>query len=260
MSLDLTEMLNDWPHEPGQIKVRKIVGQTGVEKIQLRLDLGLIQMETSGRPDGLRPKGCESLLAYHRNRARAAERQGKDYTLTPDDCNDLQAEGVQYYHRYLSLFQLDDYLGVVRDTQRNLDLFAFVRDHTDREEIAWAFEQFVPYVTMMNTRAKAAIELEKKKLDAALRLIDKGREVISEFYRDHEQEEMIDKSAELGFLNEWSDQLRAKRPMTKLEKLQREMDKAIAIEAYEKAAELRDAIKALASAPPRRSKASSSKS
>ena len=50
----------------------------------------------------------------------------------------------------------------------------------------------------------------------------------------------------------------AKKPHN-LEKLQREMDKAIAIEAYEKAAELRDAIKALATSP-RRSKASSGKS
>lgn len=248
MSLDLTAMLKDWPHEPGQIKVRKIVGSNGAEKIQLRLDLGLIQMEIAGRPDGQRPKGCESLLVYHRGRARAAERQGRDYTLTPDDCNELQAEGVQYYHRYLSLFQLDDYPGVVRDTQRNLALFEFVREHTDREEIAWAFEQFTPYVTMMNTRARAAIELEKKKLDAALRLIDKGREKILEFYREHEQEEMTEKSAEVAFLDEWRDQLRAKRPVTKLEKLQREMEKAIAIEAYEKAAELRDAIRALATA------------
>ena len=227
----------------------------GSEKIQLRLDLGLIQMETPGRPDGQRPKGCESLLVWHRNRARAAERQGKDYTLSPDDCNDLQAEGVQYYHRYLSLFQLDDYAGVVRDTQRNLELFAFVREHADQEEIAWAFEQFIPYVTMMNTRARAAIELEKKKLDAALRLIDKGRERITEFYHEHEQEEMVEKSPELAFLTEWSDQIRAKRPTSKLEKLQREMERAIAVEAYEKAAELRDAIKALSGS--RRPKASS---
>jgi protein-arginine kinase activator protein McsA len=33
--------------------------------------------------------------------------------------------------------------------------------------------------------------------------------------------------------------------MTKMEKMQREMDNAIAAEAYERAAELRDAIKAL---------------
>ena len=107
----------------------------------------------------------------------------------------------------------------------------------------------------MNTRAKAALELERKKLDAALRLIDKGRERIVEFYHEHDQEEMVEKSPELAFLNEWGDQIRAKRPTTKLERLHREMEQAIALEAYEKAAELRDAIKALSST--RRPKAQS---
>ena len=33
MSLDLTDLLRDWPHEPGMIKVRKILGTDGKEKI-----------------------------------------------------------------------------------------------------------------------------------------------------------------------------------------------------------------------------------
>src|ERR1700733_7285014 len=49
MSLDLNDLLRDWPHEPGQLKVRKIVGADGRDKLQLRIDLGLIQMETTGR-------------------------------------------------------------------------------------------------------------------------------------------------------------------------------------------------------------------
>ena len=51
-------------------------------------------------------------------------------------------------------------------------------------------------------------------------------------------------SPELGFLGEWLEEIRARQPLTKVEKMQREMDKAIAAEAYEKAAELRDQIKA----------------
>ena len=163
----------DWPHEPGQIKVRKITGSDGQEKVQLRLDLGLIQMEMNGRPDGTRPKHCESLLVYHQKRATAAEtKMRKTYQLSADDCGELQQEGVQYYHRYLSLFQLEDFPAVSRDTQRNLELFAFVRGHSDREDIIWAFDQFIPYVQMMLTRARASIELERKRLDAALREID----------------------------------------------------------------------------------------
>jgi protein-arginine kinase activator protein McsA len=40
------------------------------------------------------------------------------------------------------------------------------------------------------------------------------------------------------------EEIRARQPLTKLEKMQREMEAAIANEAYERAAELRDAIRA----------------
>src|SRR5256885_8288632 len=159
MSLDLNSLLKDWPHETGSIKVRKIVGLDGREKLQLRIDLGVLQMEMTGRPDGQRPHGAESLLAYHRLRAAHAEARGDNYELSAEQCAELQQEGIQYYHRYLSLFQINDFAGVVRDTQRNLDLFTFVAEHTDREELSWSVQQFRPYVLMMSTRAKASIFL-----------------------------------------------------------------------------------------------------
>src|SRR5438046_4243640 len=134
MSLDLNTILKDWPHESGSIKVRKIAGLDGREKLQLRVDLGVLQMEMIGRPDGRRPHNCESLLEYHQRRAIRVAEKGEDYELTPEECAELQQEGIQYYHRYLSLFQINDFAGVVRDTQRNLDLFDFVIGHTDRED------------------------------------------------------------------------------------------------------------------------------
>src|SRR5678815_2585758 len=81
MSLDLNDLLRDWPHEPGMIKVRKILGTDGKEKLQLRIDLGLIQMETSGRPDGQEPHNCESLLEFHQRRAAKAQKKGETFTL-----------------------------------------------------------------------------------------------------------------------------------------------------------------------------------
>lgn len=244
MNLDLDNILGDWPHEPGQIKVRKILGNDGNEKLQLRIDLGLIQMDVTGRPDGARPHGFESLLAYHQERARKKEERGGTCQLTPDECGALQQEGIQYYHRYISFFQIEDYQGVIRDTQRNLDLFNFVSKHTDKEELTWSFEQFRPYVLMMNTRAKASIELERDDYAAALRQIEQGREKIVAFYNGINTPELAGKSPEIAFLDQWREEVRAKRPLSKLEAMQREMEKAIATEAYERAAELRDAINA----------------
>ena len=243
MSLDLNDLLRDWPHEPGMIKVRKILGSDGKEKIQLRIDLGLIQMETSGRPDGQEPNDCESLYDYHKQRSKRAEKKGEKYALDAEEVGELQQEGIQYYHRYISLFQLSDYIGVIRDTQRNLDMFNFVAKHAQPEELAQSVEQFTPYVLMMQTRAKASIELEREEYGAAVKQIEEGMEQIRAFYEGADNPDGVANSPELGFLSEWLEEVRAKQPLTKLEKMQREMDKAIANEAYERAAELRDLIR-----------------
>ncbi|HEY5892789.1 MAG TPA: UvrB/UvrC motif-containing protein [Chthoniobacterales bacterium] len=244
MNLDLDNLLQDWPHEPGQIKVRKILGNDNKEKLQLRIDLGVIQMEVDGRPDGVRPHGCESLLAWHQKKARKVENGGEIYTLTADDCGALQQESIQYYHRYISLFQISDFQNVIRDTQRNLDLVSFVSRCAESEEIRWSFEQFRPYVVMMNTRARAAIKLQKKDFSGALKEIAKGRALIVNLFEENDQGESVSKSPEIGFLDEWAEEIRKKKPISKLEVMQREMEQAISVEAYERAAELRDKIRA----------------
>src|SRR5260221_1242315 len=245
MSLDLNDLLRDWPHEPGMIKVRKIVGKDGKEKLQLRIDLGVIQMETTGRPDGQEPHQFESLLEYHRSRASRAEKRGAKYVLSPDDVGELQQEGIQYYHRYISFFQLNDYLGVIRDTQRNLDMFDFVAEHAEREELVASVEQFTPYVLMMNTRATASIEIERENFPGAVAKVEEGMEKIRAFFGEVENPDAAVNSPELGFLGEWLQEIRARQPLTKLEKMQRAKDNAIANEAYESAAELPDQINAM---------------
>src|SRR5438309_2321867 len=84
MSLDLNTILKDWPHESGSIKVRKVTGLDGREKLQLRVDLGVLQMEMSGRPDGQHPHNCESLLQYHQKKAACAGAKGEPYELTSE--------------------------------------------------------------------------------------------------------------------------------------------------------------------------------
>jgi len=245
MSLDLNTLLKDWPFEPGMLKVRKVTGLDGREKLQMRIDLGVLQMEMSGRPDGQRPHGCESLLNYHQNRAAIAEASGDEYELSSEECSELQQEGIQYYHRYVSLFQLNDFAGVIRDTQRNLDLFNFVDKHSQREDFVWNFQQFRPYVLMMNTRAKASLLLNENKFTEAMREIQAGRDAIVEFFQQSNFPELASKSSEVAFLEEWLEEVSEKRPRSKLEIMQREMETAIAKELYERAAELRDAIKML---------------
>ncbi len=69
---------------------------------------------------------------YHQRRQSehdAANPDGAPYLLEPEDCAELLREGVQYYHRYMCFWHLGFYELCARDTERNLRLFAFVREH-----------------------------------------------------------------------------------------------------------------------------------
>ena len=245
MSLDLNDILSDWPHEPGGLQVRRIEGSDGKPKIQLRLDLGVLQFELNGRPDGTEPHGLESLLEYHQQRAKEAEEGDGKFELTEDEVGDLQSEGIQYYHRYVALFQLGDWHAVARDTRRNLDMFNFVEKYAADEELAWSVQQFRPYVLMMSTRAKASLALEKDDAEAAIGLVEKGIKTIQKFLTDADEEDHIKENVEIASLREWMKELKKKRKITPLEKLRREMDAAIKAEQYERAASLRDEIQAM---------------
>src|SRR3954466_4059196 len=104
LSKDIASILKGWDYEAGTINVRKVAGVDGSPKLQMRLDLGLLQMELSGRPDGLRPHEHESLLQYFEAQLKDHEkRYGTDlgFHLTADQCQSLRDEAVMYYHRYL---------------------------------------------------------------------------------------------------------------------------------------------------------------
>ena len=64
MNHDLTQLLEEWAYESGRLNVRLIQGDDGEPKIQLRLDLGILQLNTTGRPDGEQVHESESYLEY----------------------------------------------------------------------------------------------------------------------------------------------------------------------------------------------------
>ena len=90
MTLDLSNLLSDWPYEPGRLNVRMIRGDDGEPKIQVRLDLGVLQMNMEGRPDGRTPYGFPSLLEYHEHKLDDL-RNGGTITFT-DDPTGLDAD------------------------------------------------------------------------------------------------------------------------------------------------------------------------
>ncbi len=262
MSRDISEILAGWDFEPGDVQVRIVSGDDGRDKIQLRLELGLLQMELDGRPDGKRPEGRESWLDYYRDVQQAHDAshpESSPFRLDATACERLLREGIQYYHRYLSFWRLQRYELCAHDTNRNLRLFRFVRAYARTEEEKRRFDQWRPYVTMMHTRAVATPLVEIGLLDAALKAIEAGIRGIETFLGDYQQADNADQCQELTQLREWHDEVAANvvkrlpprepRPLSEppdpVDLLRRELAEAIADERYEDAARLRDEIQRL---------------
>jgi hypothetical protein len=280
MDVDLTELLRDWPFEPGKINVRLIETPHGERKIQVRLDLGVLQMELDGRPDGLRPHGYGSVLEYFEarldgappapeeglsepedadapgSRPEGAGEGGGDFPdedgdepepfrLSPEDCRALREEAVQYYHRYVALLVLEDYDRVVRDTTRNLRVLDLCAAHAETEEDRTILEQFRPYITMMRARALASQALADNEAKAALYAIDEAIETLRAYYAAQGSPDLFDASGEVRMLREMRDTLVPKLPVSQKSELRQRLQRAIEDENYELAAILRDELRML---------------
>ena len=143
MNYDIGDLLNGWEFNPDEFLARRIRTSKGDEKLQIRIDMGVLQLELNGRPDGKTPHDCPSLLEYYQNLIETRD-ESEDLILDEEECEDLFQEAWQFYHRYLSLFYLEDYGGVVTDTEHTLQIFDLVDQHAPNDEIRWYFEQYYP--------------------------------------------------------------------------------------------------------------------
>jgi hypothetical protein len=253
MSQDISTILGEWPYEPDDVMVRLVPGEDGKNKLQLRVDLGILQMELDGRPDGIRPEGEESWLDYYERLQRRHDEfqpENPPFSLKLEDCTRLWREAVQYYHRYLSFWHLNMYELCARDTQRNLHLFAFVRTFAEDDRMKMQFDQWRPYVSMMYTRAVAMPQVLKKSYREAFNTIESGIEAIRDFLEEYNQSHRAEECVELVSLENWRDELlaheeaaAAAEPKSKIQLLRQKLEKAIAAEEFEDAARLRDEIR-----------------
>ena len=81
-----------------------------------------------------------------------------------------------------------------------------------------------------------------------MKAIEEGIEGIRTFYREHGRTDLLEQSGEIQSLEFWMQELRPKRPLSEREKLESALQEAVRQEDYEKAAEVRDALKSLGQA------------
>jgi len=257
MSQDISKLLKEWGFQPGQINARMIQGDDGEPRVQVRLDLGIIQMFADGRPDGEHPFGFPSLLEYFESQLEGEEepdfagQDGKSdkQNLSGDDCRALREEAAQFYQRYLALLVLEDFDRVVRDTTRNLRVLDLCAKHAQTEEDRTMLEQFRPYITMMRSRALASQAMKDNEPKAAIHALDEGLEALRSYFTESGKPQMFDQSSEVELLRGMRDALVPKLPISQKTELRQRLAKAIEQENYELAAILRDELKQLKDTP-----------
>jgi hypothetical protein len=248
MVRDLRYILDGWEFEPGKISVRKIIGLDRKEKIQARVDLGLIQFEVAGRPDGQRPHDCESLLEHHQRRRTQQKADNGGFRLTPQECRDLRHEAYLYHQRYVSLFVLEDFEGVIRDTEQTLCVIDLCARHAAGQADREALAVYRNYALMMNARARALLAARGADHESALAIADEAVTRLRRIAADsadavREDGAPIDNSGEIEMLLALRAELIAAMPADALPRLRSELADAVAAEDYELATQLRDQIR-----------------
>jgi len=260
MKHDIGEILKEWPPSETE-NVRKITDSNGVEKVQIRVDQGafqgVLQMDLDGRPDGRRPHGRDFALDHFKDRqARHIAQNGDDgqFSLSPDDCAELFEESFRVYQRYVFLLQIEDHSRVVRDTERNMEVFRFVHRHAENEEDREHLERWWPYIIRINATAVALLHSGNDHLDRAIEVINDAILRIQNLKPVEVEGFNDEKDRSLDALAEIVSNLEGKKPLSEREQLERSLAKAIEEENYERAAEIRDQINSAAAPLPSPSK------
>jgi hypothetical protein len=194
----------------------------------------------------------ESALDYQLQRLAKAKAAGREseFELDPEDCAELFGEGTLYYFRYLRLFQLKRWAATVRDTTRNLRLFDFVRQYAAREEDQSYLEKWRPYIVRMNAAAAALMTLDKGAHDKALEIVNAAIERIEALEELDDETFKFERNRSITALRELAGQVQQTRPVSALERLERQLRRAIDRQEFERAAELRDRLRELKSRQP----------
>jgi hypothetical protein len=245
-STDIRPLLESWPYDPDD-DMRVVSGADGRQVLQVRTPLGIEQHELEGRPDGARPHGMESALDYQLQRVEQATATGQeaDFELDANDCGELFSEGTLYYFRYVRLFQLKDWARTMRDTARNLQAFDLVHRYAAREEDRDFLEKWRPYIIRVNSSAAAMLELERNAYDRALSITNDAVRKLEGLEELDDETFQFELERSLTAMRELAAQIQTNRPLSELEQLEQQLHRAIERQEFERAAQLRDRIRAL---------------
>jgi UvrB/uvrC motif len=253
MRRDLDDVIQGWPYdpEPGEVLAREVKARDGRSVLQIRVELGVLQLELTGRPDGSRPHGFATYLDYLRycaaSRGQTPGGKAPSWTMEQEHRDGVDREFIQFYHRRVAWLSLRRYDRAILDADHTLALMDFVRRHGDDEDYVASHEQSRGLVQFHRTQAQALIAIERRRPEEAIDALREGMEKLAGHQRTWWESREIDSSDSpnpglVDQLRMFEQDIRKNYAVEKT--LREQLDEAVAREDYEQAARLRDLIRA----------------
>ena len=237
-SRNISDILQEWDYDSQSIRARIVAGQDGeADVLQMRVEMGIIQMAVDGRPDGIRPEGFATYLDYLLQEEIS---QGNEWDLNDEQCMEVDREFMQFYQRRISWVSIKEYQQVVRDADHTLALMDFCKRHSPDDGWTIVHEQYRPFVLFHRTQAAAYHQLNESTPQAAIECINDGLNTIRSIFESHDLEEHFDEDELVSQLRDIRESLRDEYSVGKT--LHEQLADAIASEQYERAAEIRDQL------------------
>lgn len=234
---NIDHLLRDWGYEPGEVSARLVRGADGREVLQMRIDMGILQLEVTHRPDGARPGGAQTYFDYLLALALHA---GDGFVLSEEQCAEADREFVQFYQRRICWLALREFRRAVRDADHSLAFMDFVRSCSPSRQWILSHEQYRPFILFHRTQAAALAELEDKGPEGAIEEINQGLARLRDFFVHSDAEERFDEDELVKRLEQLRQSLRDHYRVGRT--LREQLADAVASEEYELAARLRDEI------------------
>lgn len=254
MSLDLDALINDWDCPPGENAARIIADDRGHELLQMRVDLGVLQMHLDGRPDGNRYQGLLNTLDYIQHELRV----GRD-AIETEHWQALEREISQRNYRRIGLTAVaEEALSRQDEEVARTQLSRVLRDiEFERAAIdlllrergtAGSHTPLLPSLTFNQGRLTCQMRLLDGDYDAAIESALNGADQLQELLDElMDIDEEVDRPTEqenvgVAYLHELARQLRSQYGVALT--LREKLEAAIDGEDYELAAKLHEQVRA----------------
>jgi hypothetical protein len=251
MNLDISDTLSGWPYQEQELTVRLVTGDDGAARLQLRLDVGVLQMELEGRPDGLQLNGHKSWLDH-------LERKLAEQPSSPLDDNDwseLDREIMQFYQRRIALLAvaqaaeadqqhtqaLELHRRVVRDADHSLRAMDFISEHSSDQEYIDNHERYRAFILGHRTQAAARLCILNDEPEQAIEAIAAGLDRMEKARRRQDDEQPADQDPMFIQLKKLQRDIRRRHRIKRT--LREQLEKAVEQEDFERAARIRDQIR-----------------